>query len=154
MWYYFFRLTIAAISSDGKEDTFEKILDTIGKTGALTIESIDRLSKVFSVPQISKVKEIMSEIIKVVFKPSNREIWMKLGTDKDYIMYPRVYCSCMDFFLQGIIKKQKHYCKHLITQGIVEELTKNASNDIEMLEKDENFKEKVTQNLEFEHFLN
>ena len=152
--YYFFRLTTAVNSSNGKEDTFEKILVTIGKTGSLTIESIDRLSKVFSVPQISKVKEIMSEIVKVIFKPSNREIWMKLGTDKDYIMYPRVYCSCMDFFLQGIIKKRKYYCKHLIAQGIVEELTKNTPNDIEMLEKDENFKEKVTQNLEFEHFLN
>ena len=67
----------------------------------LPINSIDRLSKVFSVPLISKVKDIMSEIVKVVFKPSNRQIWMKLGTDKDYIMYPRVYCSCMDFFLQG-----------------------------------------------------
>ncbi|TFG14086.1 MAG: hypothetical protein EU535_03980 [Promethearchaeota archaeon] len=144
----------AVNSSNGKEDTFEKILVTIGKTGALTIDSIDRLSKVFSVAQISKVKEIMSEIVKVVFKPSNREIWMKLGTDKDYIMYPRVYCSCMDFFLHGIIKKRKYYCKHLIAQGIVEELTRSAPNEIEMMEKDENFKEKVTKNLEFEHFLN
>lgn len=152
--YYFFRLTTAANSPDGKEDTFEKILVTIGKTGALTIESIDRLSKVFSVPQISKVKEIMNEIVKVVFKPSNRQIWMKLGTDKDYIIYPRVYCSCMDFFLQGIIKKRIYYCKHLIAQGIVEELTKTNPNEIEMIEKDENFREKVTQNLEFEHFLN
>ena len=96
----------------------------------------------------------MSEIVKVVFTPSNRQIWMKLGTDKDYIIYPRMYCSCMDFFLQGIIKKRTYYCKHLIAQGIVEELTKTNPNEIEIREKDENFKEKVTQNLGFEHFLN
>ncbi len=140
-------------SSNDKNDTFEKILDTIAKNGTLTINSIDRLSKVFSVPLISKVKEIMSEIVKVVFKPSNRQIWMKLGTDKDYIMYPRVYCSCMDFFLQGILKNRKYFCKHLIAQGIVEEITKVKVSDIEMMEKDESFREKVTQNLEFEHFL-
>ena len=132
-------------------DSFEKILDAIGKKGTLTIDSIDRLSKVFSVQQISKVKDIMSEIVKVVFKPSNRQLWMKLGTDKDYLIYPHVYCSCMDFFLQGILKKRTYYCKHLIAQGIVEKLSKTS--DIEIEKQDEKFKEIVSQQLELEHFL-
>lgn len=123
----------------------------IGKKGTLTIDSIDRLSKVFSVQQISKVKEIMSEIVKVVFKPSNRCVWLKLGTDKDYLLYPHAYCSCMDFFLQGILKNRKYYCKHLIAQGIVERLSKEE--DIEMMERDENFRERISQQLEFERYL-
>ena len=135
-------------------DYFEKILETIHNEGKLSIESIDRLSNLFSVSQISKVKEILSEIVKVVFKPSNRVIWMKLGTEKDYLIYPREYCSCMDFFLQSILKNRKYYCKHLIAQGIVEEISKTRSTDIELNEKDENFKRKVTQNIEYEHFLN
>jgi predicted nucleic acid-binding Zn finger protein len=146
-------LTGTTNSSLENNDSFEKILDSIGKKRALSIDIIDRLSKVFSIQQMTKVKEIISEIVKVVFKPSNRIVWMKLGTDKDYVIYPRVYCSCMDFFLQGIVKNRKYYCKHLIAQGIAEQLSKNNLSDIEMIERDENFKEKVTRQLELEHFL-
>jgi predicted nucleic acid-binding Zn finger protein len=137
---------------NNNSDSFEKILDTIGKEGALSIESIDRLSKVFSVQQISKVKEVMREIVKVVFKPSNRQVWMKLGIDTDYLIYPHVYCSCMDFFLQGILKKRVYYCKHLIAQCIIEKLSK--ASDIEIEKQDDKFKEIVSQQLELEHFLN
>ena len=134
-----------------QDDSFKKILENISHQGSLSIESIERLSDVFSVPQISKVKEIMSEIVKVVFHPSNRQVWMKLGTDKDYILYPHTFCSCMDFFLQGILKNRNYYCKHLIAQGIVEVLSKHQ--DIEVIERDENFRERVSQRLELEHFL-
>ncbi len=139
--------------SSKKTDSFKEILESIKQQGELTIDTFDRLSKLFSIQQISKVKEIMSEVVKVVFKPSNRQVWMKLGTDKDYIIYPRIYCSCMDFYLQGIIKNQEYYCKHLIAQGIVEILSENNPDEVEMIEQDKNFKEKITQQLEFEHFL-
>ncbi len=79
---------------------------------------------------------------------------MKLGTDKDYILYPKLYCSCMDFFLQGIQKNRKYYCKHLIAQGIVQVLSKNNPKNIEKVVNDEDFKGKVTQQLELEHFPN
>lgn len=147
-------MTVVKNSSYENTDTFESILESIGKNGFLTIDSIERLSKMFSMQSMSKVKEIMSEIIKVVFIPSNRTIWMKLGTDKDYIIYPHSYCSCMDFFIHGILKNRKYYCKHLIAQGIIEQLSVSNPKDIEMTEQDENFKEKVIQRLELEHFLN
>jgi predicted nucleic acid-binding Zn finger protein len=147
---------LPSITNSRKEqnDSFENILESIGKDGTLNIESIERLAKIFSIAQITKVKEILSEIVKVVFMPSHREIWMKLGTDKDYIIYPREYCSCMDFFLQGTLKNRKYFCKHLIAQGIVEEISKVRSTDVTLFEKDENFKKKVTHNIEYEHFLN
>ncbi|MBN2154984.1 MAG: hypothetical protein JW776_02960 [Candidatus Lokiarchaeota archaeon] len=139
--------------NDEIDKEFEDILKNIAQKGILTIESIDRLSKLFSIEQISKVKEIMGEIVKVTFIPSSRIVWMKLGTDRDYLLYPKKYCSCMDFYLQGILKNRKYYCKHLIAQGIVAELTKKNPQSIEIVERDENFKEKVTQQLSFEHFL-
>jgi predicted nucleic acid-binding Zn finger protein len=132
-------------------DSFDKVLGDIGKHGSLELDSIKRLSKLFPVTQISKVKGIMNEIVKIVFKPSNRVVWMKLGADKDYIIYPKLYCSCMDFFLQGISKNRKYYCKHLIAQGIVEAL---SSQEVIKEDLDDSFKERITQQLIFEHFPN
>jgi len=57
-------------------------------------------------------------ITKYVYKPSNRVLWTALGIEKEHIIYPRIYCSCRDFYKVVVINQNRELCKHLIAQLI------------------------------------
>ncbi|MEM0355194.1 MAG: hypothetical protein QXT88_03895 [Desulfurococcaceae archaeon] len=47
------------------------------------------------------------------------DIWVYTGVDKDYVVLPRLYCSCTSFAVE-VISGRKSYCKHLVYQLISE----------------------------------
>lgn len=57
-------------------------------------------------------------ITKYVYNPSNRVLWTALGIEKEHIIYPRLYCSCRDFYKEVVINQNRELCKHLIAQLI------------------------------------
>jgi predicted nucleic acid-binding Zn finger protein len=75
-------------------------------------------------------------ITKYIYKPSNRIVWTALGTEREYIIYPKLFCSCIDFYKEVVIKKSRKFCKHLIAQIISESL--NSYNETEL--EDNEFK--------------
>lgn len=42
-------------------------------------------------------------------------IWVYTGVDRDYVIIPRIYCSCTSFAIE-VLSGRKRYCKHLIYQ--------------------------------------
>jgi predicted nucleic acid-binding Zn finger protein len=61
-------------------------------------------------------------IKKYFFKSSEREIWIAIGNNSEYLMYPNSgYCSCSDFYFR-VINKEVTLCYHLLAQKFAESL--------------------------------
>lgn len=123
-------------------DEFEQILMELDNMSVLTSEITEKLVKIFSVERfLSAMEKItLNQISKYVFKPSGRILWTVNGKNHDYLIYPKRYCTCMDFNLQSIAKNIKYLCKHLIAQALYEHLDKenfeNADLEIEIKDKE------------------
>jgi len=70
-----------------------------------------------------RVLEIIDRgIIKYIHQPSKRELWVAIGKNDIYLIYPKIYCSCQDFYFQVIQSEErtKKICKHILAQIICE----------------------------------
>ena len=71
--------------------------------------------------KVAKVLEILDKgITKCIFLPSNREIWVVTGKNDEYMIYPKIFCSCYDFYKNACLLKKRPFCKHLLAQVILE----------------------------------
>ena len=128
------------------------------KKGVIDDELINFIDTIFP-NKADKVLDVIKKgITKYTFKPSNRVIWLALGSIKDvkkrskdnldtvyreYLIYPKLYCSCLNFYREVVINQSIGYCKHLITQVICEALNKYKKVEL----KDKEFKDLIN-NLE------
>jgi len=55
----------------------------------------------------------LRRIIKLVSK-SGKILYIALGTTGDYLLIPRLFCTCKDFELNVVIRRTKGTCYHLI----------------------------------------
>jgi predicted nucleic acid-binding Zn finger protein len=62
-----------------------------------------------------------------------------MGQSGIYLLYPKTFCSCQDFYKNVIINKKRIFCKHIIAQIIVEALGNYSVLELE----DNDFKELV-----------
>ena len=128
------------------------------KKGVIDDELINFIDTIFP-NKVDKVLDVIKRgITKYTFKPSNRVIWLALGSVKnakkyskdnldteyrEYLIYPKLYCSCLNFYKEVVINQSIGYCKHLITQVICEALNKYKKVEL----KDKEFKDLIN-NLE------
>ena len=71
--------------------------------------------------KVDKVLEVIKRgITKYNYRPSNRIIWVALGKDCEHMIYPKLYCSCQDFYKNVVIQRKRSFCKHLVAQSICE----------------------------------
>jgi len=59
-------------------------------------------------------------VVKYVFKPSGRELWVVSGEGGDYLVLGDYYCACLDFYLESLVKIKKTYCYHIVAKKIAE----------------------------------
>lgn len=58
-----------------------------------------------------------------MFWPSGRVVWIVVGRDYEYLIYPVVgYCSCLDFYF-AVMEGKALMCHHLIAQRLAEILS-------------------------------
>ena len=50
------------------------------------------------------------------------QIKNKLPFQGEYLIYPKLYWGCHDFYNSVIIKRKRNFCKHLLAQVICEAL--------------------------------
>lgn len=94
------------------------------KKGVIDDELINFIDTIFP-NKADKVLDVLKKgITKYTYKPSNRVIWLALGENREYLIYPKLYCSCLNFYKEVVINQSIGYCKHLITQVICEALNK------------------------------
>ncbi len=67
-----------------------------------------------------RVRESLYErrVLKLVC--GDNHYWFFNSKERDYLIVPKLYCSCMDFELNVITRGSKKYCYHIITQRCAE----------------------------------
>jgi predicted nucleic acid-binding Zn finger protein len=41
-------------------------------------------------------------------------LWVYTGRERDYLLIPYTYCSCMDFLIRTVSMKTRTHCKHQV----------------------------------------
>lgn len=89
----------------------------------------------------TKVSSIIKNgIMKYIYTPSQRIIWIAIGENDQYLIFPKIYCSCIDFYKNVVIGRKRPCCKHLIAQCLCEAL--------------EDYQETFFEDSEFINFIN
>lgn len=100
------------------EPKIAKLLELVKQRGTVDKVVMNFLDGTFS-SKADKIMEAMDRgITKYIYKPSNKVLWTAMGRGKEYIIYPREFCSCMDFYKEVVINGNRTYCKHLLAQVI------------------------------------
>jgi predicted nucleic acid-binding Zn finger protein len=61
-------------------------------------------------------------IKKYTFRPSGRTLWVAIGNNLEYLIYPEAgYCSCSDFYFR-VLDQETPLCYHILAQKIAETL--------------------------------
>jgi len=69
--------------------------------------------------QAEKLVNSMS-VKRYVFKPSGRVIWIVVGRKREYLVIPKLYCQCDNFYIKAVIKKETDQCYHMVAQSLAE----------------------------------
>ncbi|MHA1150023.1 MAG: hypothetical protein ACTSR8_17440 [Promethearchaeota archaeon] len=117
------------------KEFLEQLKRKIQQRGIIDEEFINYLDNIFADKAVSILEVIKRGITKYTFNPSKRAMWIAMGTNDEYLIYPKRYCSCQDFYKNVIILKKRLFCKHLIAQLICETLNKYK----EMIVEDSEF---------------
>lgn len=106
-----------------ENDAYNLFLNKLKDVGDLTEELIGELRELFP-DKIEKTLEILEKgIIQYDFKPSKRRIWAAVGSKNNlHLVYPGLYCDCIDFYKNVVIKKKNILCKHILAQLISQSL--------------------------------
>ena len=101
----------------------EQILRDLRISKEISRHNWQRLRQIFG-DRFDKAWKLVTDkrIKKYIFKPSNRTLWIAIGQDAEYLIYPNAgYCSCSDFYFR-VLDHEKAYCYHLLAQKIAETL--------------------------------
>ncbi len=123
------------MSKDLLLDVFQKAT----KKKEIDDEFISFLDNIFPGKSTNVLDVLKRGIIKYIYKPSNRIVWAAKGENQEHMIYPKLYCSCQDFYKSVVIKKKRHFCKHILAQIISDALNTYE----EVILDDKRFKEFV-----------
>lgn len=121
------------------KDLLSEIYLKLKEKGDIDDEFVNYLESIYPDKSSEILQSLKRGITKYIFKPSNRIIWTAIGENDEYLIYPKIYCSCIDFYNRVVIKRKKVVCKHLIAQTISDALN--------------NFKEKKLDDRNYNTFI-
>ncbi|MFX1409655.1 MAG: hypothetical protein ACFFA6_04845 [Promethearchaeota archaeon] len=113
------------------KDLLLAIFKMAKKKRVLDEELIEFLESIFPSRSANVIEVLKRGITKNKYKPSNRIVWTAMGENQEHLIYPRMFCSCQDFYKSVIIKKERLVCKHLIAQIISEALNNYQIKELE-----------------------
>ncbi len=88
------------------------------KIPATVIEKgIEKYGDLF-IRSLNFFKKKAPKITKTIFKPSEFVIWTVEGSEKDYLVYPNLFCQCKSYLIDSIYRNKRIPCKHLIAQEL------------------------------------
>ncbi len=68
------------------------------------------------------LQAVTSSLVKrYLFEPSNREVWVVVGKNRDYQVND-LYCDCDDFYFKVVIKRRAESCYHILAKLLAEAL--------------------------------
>jgi predicted nucleic acid-binding Zn finger protein len=99
------------------------LFDIVKNEGQINDKLINYLEVNFPSSSEKVLESLKRGIKKYIFKPSNRIFWTAMGEKNEYLIYPRLYCSCKYFYLRVVIEKERGFCKHILAHIISEALS-------------------------------
>lgn len=61
-----------------------------------------------------------NKVEKYQFEPSDTITWIVKGRARQYLVIPKVYCTCRSFYQEVVISRESSMCYHLLAQQIAE----------------------------------
>ena len=61
-----------------------------------------------------------SKVAKYQFQPSNTTTWIVKGRARQYMVIPKIYCTCRSFYQDVVISREISMCYHLLAQQIAD----------------------------------
>ncbi len=113
------------------KDFLSEIYLKTKEKGDIDDEFVNYLESIYPDKSSEILQTLKRGITKYVFKPSNRIIWTAIGENDEYLIYPKIYCSCIDFYNRVVIKRKKVVCKHLIAQAISDALNEFKEQELD-----------------------
>ena len=110
---------------DMSKDLLFSIYNKVKRKGVLDDKLINYLDSLFSERIIDVIEVIERGFHKYIFNPSKKSIWIistRADLQKNYFLYPKLYCSCWDFYRRVVIEKKRLVCQHLLAQTICDPL--------------------------------
>lgn len=104
------------------KDLLSEIYSKIKDKGLIDEDFVTFIESIFPDKSPNILKVIKRGITKYTFKPSGKIIWTAMGQNNEYLIYPKVYCGCIDFYKNVVIKRVRGFCKHIIAQVICKAL--------------------------------
>ena len=104
------------------KDLLSEIYSKIKDKGLIDEDFVTFIESIFPDKSPNILKVIKRGITKYTFKPSDKIVWTAMGQNNEYLIYPKVYCGCIDFYKNVVIKRIRGFCKHIIAQVICEAL--------------------------------
>lgn len=126
------------MSEAAEECVLLDALEAIKAKQLLPEEIRGKLTNIFS-SRFEKALEAVEggKVKKIVFKLSNRIVWLVSGKERNYLILPEAgYCSCEDFYFR-VISHEEFICYHLLAQKLAQALGRYVTVE----EKDERYEE-------------
>jgi predicted nucleic acid-binding Zn finger protein len=104
------------------KDLLFRLESIVKNNGVINFEVIDYLNSIFSGKSERVLEVIKRGIRKKIIKSTGKTLWIAKGEDSNHLIYPKLYCSCQDFYKNVVAKQKKPFCKHILAQVISEAL--------------------------------
>ncbi|MHA2473879.1 MAG: hypothetical protein ACXAES_11660 [Promethearchaeota archaeon] len=122
------------------KDLLIKVFEKANQKQIIDEEIISFLEEIFPDKSSNVFESMKRGVTKYISTPSNRVIWTVMGEKTEHLVYPKLFCSCQDFYKSVVILRKREFCKHILAQIIVEAFG--------------TFKEKVLKDSKFKELLN
>ena len=116
------------------KDLLLNVYKRVKESGIINEDLIKYLETIFPNKSQDALEVIKRGIKRNIYKPSNRTLWTAMGENDEYLIYPKLYCSCQDFYKNVVVKRKRIFCKHLLAQTICEALNNYYENEIKDIE--------------------
>jgi len=122
---------------DNPKDLLIQLFIKVQEKKEIDEKVLNFINKYFSGGPEKVLDVIKRGIIKRIYLPSERIAWIAIGDNSEHLLYPKLFCSCQDFYKNVVINRIRPFCKHLIAQVIAEALGQYKTENL----SDEDFKE-------------
>ncbi len=87
----------------------------------LTQNDIDYFRKKYGKKFVRALRVVEeNKVEKYQFKPSGTITWIVKGRTRQYLVIPKVYCTCRSFYQEVVISRESNMCYHLLAQQVAE----------------------------------
>ncbi len=121
------------------KDLLLKIFEKAKKKQLIDEDFISFLELIFPDKSSDVLETLKRGVTKYTYKPSNRVIWTAMGRNQEHLIYPKLFCSCQDYYKNVVVNRIRDFCKHIIAQVISEAIHNFKETTLD----DKDFKELV-----------